>query len=59
MLRVIVRTDNAGMACNVGEGSVEVTYKTFAVDIPELEKFLRENQSYGHRRVIGVELVEP
>ena len=57
MLRVIVRTDNAGMAANVG-GSVEVIYKTFDVDLPELEKYLGESQgTYGHRQVVGVELL--
>lgn len=59
MLRIIVRTDNAGMAANCG-GAVETTYRTFEMDAPELEAFLREpkskNWTYAQRQVVGVEL---
>ena len=61
-LRIIVRTDDAGMACNVG-GEVLSEFKTFDVDLPELEKFLREVQQAGqtrfsHRQVVGVEIMD-
>ena len=56
MIRVIVQTDNAGMAANVG-GNVHTSLRSFDVDMPELEAFLREDQgTYGHRQVIGVEV---
>ena len=55
MIRVIVRTDNAGMAANVG-GSVETTFKTFDLELPDLELFLSEQLgTYGQRQVIGIE----
>jgi len=61
MLRIIVKDDNAGMALNVG-GSVESSIKTFDVDLPELEKHLREftdaeDKRYWARQVIGVEVL--
>lgn len=55
-IRVIVRTDNAGMAANVG-GSVLSTMRTFDIENAALEAFLREPQdSYSHRQVVGVEI---
>lgn len=56
MLRLIVRTDDAGMAVNVG-GSVLVQYRTFDVDLPEVEAFLGRVGNLAHRQVVGVELV--
>lgn len=57
MIRIIVRIDDAGMAANVG-GSVQTRYKTFDVDLPELEAFLRlpKPNTYTEYEVIGVEL---
>jgi len=62
-LRVVVRTDDAGMAANVG-GSVLSEFKTFDIDAPELEAFLREytdrsktGTCYWHRQVIGAEVI--
>ncbi len=56
MIRLIVRTDDAGMAANVG-GSVLVQYRTFDVDLPEVEAFIASVGSLAHRQVVGVELV--
>ena len=61
MIRVIVETCDAGMAANVG-GSAETTFRTFDVDLPALEAFLREPEgppkwSYSHRQVKGVEVL--
>jgi hypothetical protein len=57
MLKVIVRTDNAGMAANVG-GAVLTEYRTFEIDAAALEAFLRENVgSLCHRQVVGVEIL--
>jgi hypothetical protein len=55
MLRIIVRIDDAGMAANVG-GSVLTSFKTFDVDLPEIEKML-EVGKYGHAQVVGVEIL--
>lgn len=58
MLRVIVRTDDAGMACNVG-GAVNSSFKTFDISAPEVEAFLRASQgTYGQRQVVGVEITD-
>ena len=55
MIRVVVETCDAGMAANVG-GSVHTSIRTFDIEAPELEKFLRANMgTYGHRHVTGVE----
>lgn len=62
-IRIIVRTDDAAMACNVG-GTVLSEFRTFDVELPELEAFLRgqpvahPSTKYDHRQVIGVEIVE-
>lgn len=58
MIRILVRVDNACMAANVG-GSVETTFRTFDVDIPALEAFLRAEQgTYAHANVLGIELLD-
>ena len=59
MIRILVRVDDAGMAANVG-GSVETKHKTFDVELPEFEKYLRESSgTYSHANVVGVELLQP
>jgi hypothetical protein len=56
-IRVIIQTSDAGMAANVG-GSVNTTYRTIDLEHPILEEFLaRKMGDYGHRQVIGVEVV--
>jgi hypothetical protein len=56
-LRLIVRTDDAAMASNVG-GAVLSEYTTFDIEAPEVESFLRVSQgTYGHRQIIGIEIV--
>jgi len=49
------------MAANVGGSvSVETKHKTFDLDIPEVEKYLRDAYgAYSHANVVGVELLEP
>lgn len=62
MIRILVRIDDANMAANVG-GSVLTTYRTFDVNLIEVEKLLAQNnaQSLVHAQVVGVEvlLAEP
>lgn len=57
MIRLIVREDNCGMAANVG-GDIHTTYKTFDVQLPELEAYLREKATWAERRLVGAELLE-
>ena len=59
MIRIIVRTNYAGMAVNVG-GAVHTEFKTFDIHAPEVEELLRKHQplSYLEVAVIGVELIE-
>lgn len=59
MLRLIVQIDDAGMACNVG-GAVLTTFKTFDVDLPDVEAALKpggKNALY-HSQIIGSEIIE-
>lgn len=46
------------MAANVG-GPVQTWFKSFDIDAPELEKFLRTTDlQYREKHVAGVELLE-
>lgn len=56
MIRIIVRTDDAGMAANVG-GAVLSKFKTVDIDCPEVEAILRKESSLAHSQVVGVELL--
>ena len=58
MLRIVAKLDSCGMAANVG-GSTLSTFKTFDVELPELEAYLRscDDQTYMHVQVIGVEVL--
>lgn len=56
-IRLLVRTDDAAMPSHVG-GSVLTTFKTFDVELPEVEAFLSESQgTYAHRQLVGVEVI--
>jgi len=64
MLRVVVETCDASMYLNTGKGNVDRSLKTFDIEAPQLEAFLRmfsdltvEAQRYWHRRVIGIEVL--
>jgi hypothetical protein len=62
MIRIIVQTDDAGMAVNIG-GAVKRELKTFDLNIPDLEAYLQEASHwtpgyYCQRQVIGVEVVK-
>lgn len=61
MIRIIARSDDATMAANVG-GSVETTWRTYDIECPELEMFLRRHEGdarhkLAHAQVIGVEVI--
>ncbi len=54
-LRVIIRTEYADKAANVG-GSVDVEWKTFDIEAPEVEAFLSQKlSSLTYRQVVGIE----
>lgn len=60
MIRIIVRTDDASLIANAGGGAVQTEFRTFKIDAPELEAYLREPEQqgrlYAQRQVVGVEL---
>lgn len=61
MIRIIVRTDNALMAVNVG-GSVLTKYRTIDINAPEVEAALmsggsNQDGSFEHTQVVGVEVL--
>lgn len=56
-LRIIVETQNCGAAANISGARPQISHRTFVVEAPEVEKFMRESRdSYTDRQVIGVEL---
>lgn len=62
MLRIIVRRRDVAAAVNV-DGPVDVTYRTFDVDLPEIERCLTDNGGYADAayvttEVIGVEVLK-
>ena len=57
MIRIIVRETDSGEACNVPNGQTHLNFKTFDVELPEVEKYLSEKWQYVSRQVIGVEVV--
>ena len=59
MIRIIIRTCNDYMASHVG-GPVVTDYKTFDVELKEVEGFLRAKHDdiYTDRRVQGIELLD-
>lgn len=57
MIRIIVKTDSAGMACNIG-GSVHQEFRTFDIEAPEFDKFMQEKlDGLSQRFIIGAEVV--
>lgn len=61
MIRLVVRTDDANQAAHVG-GAVQVTYKTFDVELPEVEAFIDEVREkkwqFTSRQIVGFEMLE-
>lgn len=64
MIRIIVRTMDGSFACHLGGPGTpaELSFKTFDIDAPELETFLREdvgrNNSGVSRSAIGIEVLD-
>lgn len=59
-LRIIVRNSDWGYACNIGGPgtSATVTHKTFDIDAPAVEAFMKAVGQYDERTIIGVEVLE-
>lgn len=56
MLRLIVQIVDIGDAANVG-GPVQTRYRTFDVDLPEVEAELRTDYKWATRSLVGAELL--
>ena len=55
MIRIIVKSNDPGMAINIG-GPIIETFRTFDVDAPDLEYYLHHPVgTYETRQIIGVE----
>ena len=57
MVRIIVQDNDFGEAANVG-GPTHQSFKTFDVELPEVEAYLNEKLTWVHRSVIGIELLQ-
>lgn len=60
-IRIIVRVDDANALAHGAANNAETTFKTFDVDLPAVEAFLRGDKRLNEfvtRSVIGVELLE-
>ena len=57
MIRILCRVAYRGAAAHVG-GPVDLEYKTFDVELPEVEKWLTTNiDSYSTKEAFGIEIV--
>ena len=56
MLRIIVRITDIAAAANIG-GPVDITYKTFDVNLAEIETYIARKHQYSYREVVGVEVI--
>lgn len=57
MIRLIMREDDMGHAANAG-GPVVTQFKTFDVDLPAVEEWLRQSSGiYSQRQLAGIELL--
>lgn len=61
MIRVVVRRQDMAHVIHGGADGASVSFKTFDIEAPELERFLREERigQYETRDVMGVELLPP
>lgn len=60
MIRIICREVHIADVALGGAPSAPITMKTFDVDLPELEEYLKpkESTSYNYCEVVGVELIQ-
>lgn len=59
MIRIIVRTVNSNHVIHAGAPAPELRFKTFDVELPDLELHLKgaSPDSYEYREVIGIEVL--
>lgn len=63
MIRIIVQTTDTGDAAHIG-GPVQVGYKTFDFNLPDLQQFLEQwhandkPHKWGQAMVVGAEIIE-
>jgi len=58
MLRIIIRSQHLGAAAHIPDAKAETDFRTFDVSLPEIEKYLRPDQKWTSREIIGVEILE-
>lgn len=57
MLRLIVQDMFATMAVNVSGARAELIYRTFDIDAPDLEAYMRQSGLYRQIQIIGAEVI--
>lgn len=61
MIRIIIRTDDANMAAHVQGACIETEFRTFDIEVPEIEAFMNqprtEKWQYVSRTIVGVEVL--
>lgn len=58
MLRIICRDTDATEVVHAN-GQYHVRYRTFDVELPEVEAYLARVALYGHRAIMGAEIIPP
>jgi len=57
MIRIICADTDYSSAANVG-GPVDTRHRTFDIDAPEVEAFLKGSGKWNSRSFVGIEVVE-
>lgn len=57
MLRIIVRNQHFGAVVHMEGAIAETSLKTFDVELPEIEKYLKVAEKWTSREVIGIEIL--
>lgn len=58
MIRLILRRENCSAATDVSGAIAHVTYHTFDIDLPELQRLLRADGDTS-AQVVGAEVLKP
>jgi hypothetical protein len=56
-IRIVVRVSDAAHVVNGGALGASVSYRTFDVELPEVERILRREETYVAYDFVGVELI--
>lgn len=57
MLRIIVQETNVNNAAHVTGAKADISYRTFDIEAPDVEKYLRAAVAYETKTIIGVEMI--